>query len=415
MPRERTGGTDMSDVAKPTREIPAPETEGEHDLSLLLGGPFFQLLLRSGTIRPTFDLLLRRILVLALVPWLPLLVLTLAAGTALGQAVAVPFLLDIEVHARLLVAVPLLVVAERTTHRRLRPVFARFVERDLVAPGDLASFDAILEDARRWRNSYVAEALMALASFAMTFLLWRPHIVLSVPTWYGSTAAGGIELTTAGAWYGYVALPLMRFLFFRWLYRLALLYVVLARVSRLPLQIVPTHPDRAGGLSFLGDIGVALQPFHMAVTTLLSGFIAAQLLHGGGKLADFYVVGGAILAFLLLLTLLPLVFFAPPLALARRRGLRDYGALAQRYVESFGRKWVRPVPGDGEALLGSADVQSLADLSTSYDIVREMQTVPVSLRQSVRLLVGAAIPLVPLLLAEFPLSTIVENAFKILL
>jgi len=399
-------------VARPGRENSAPDTEGVHDFSLLLGGPFFQLLLRSRAILPTFDLLVRRIVVLALVPWVPLLVLTLVAGTAFGDAVAVPFLKDIEVHARFLVAIPLLVLAERVTHRRLRPVFDQFVDRDLIAPCDLPAFDEILARARRWRNSYIAEALMIVASFAMTFLVWRPHIVLNVATWYARPGAGGVELTSAGWWYAWAALPVQRFLMFRWLYRLAILYVVLARISRLPLRIVPTHPDRVGGLSFLGALGTSLQPLHMAITSLVSGYIANRILFDGRRLEDFYLMGGSVLGTLLVLTLLPLLFFAGPLAGARREGLKEYGMLAQRYVQAFRGRWVSPVLSGGEALLGSADVQSLADLSTSYDIVREMQTIPVGLRQSVLLLAVAAVPLIPLLLTQFSLATLLEKAFK---
>ena len=396
-------------------EQPGAELEGAHEISLLLGGPFFQLMLRAHAIRPTFDLLLRRILFLALFPWLPLLVLTLAAGTALGDGVAVPFLKDVEVHARFLVAIPLLVLAERMTHRRLRPVIGQFVDRDLVAPGDLAAFDAILATARRWRNSYLAEAVMMVAAVGMTFWVWRPHIVLSVSTWYARPTADGVELTPAGLWLAYVAIPIMRFLFLRWLYRLGILYGVLARISRLPLRLVPTHPDRAGGLSFLGELGLSLQPLHMAITTLVSGFIANQILFDGRKLADFYVMGGIVLGTLLVLTLLPLLFFSGPLALARRKGLKEYGTLAQRYVQAFAGRWVSPALPEGEALLGSADIQSLADLSTAYDLVREMQTVPVSLRQAVRLLAAAAVPLAPLLLTQFSLATLIEKGFKFLL
>lgn len=404
----------MPEVPTPAPTRPVPEVEGAHDLSLLLGGPFFQLLLRAGVIRPTFDLLVRRILVLSLLPWLPLLVLTAAAGTALGDAVHVPFLLDVEVHARFLVTIPLLVLAERVTHLRLRPVFEQFVDRDLIAPADVASFDAILASGRRWRSSYVAELVMLVVSFAMTFWVWIPHLSLTVPTWYGRPVGAGVELTPAGIWFAYAGIPLMRFLVWRWLYRIGILYVLLARISRLRLRIVPTHPDRAGGLSFLGALGSSMQPFHMAITTLVSGFIANQLLFDGRKLAEFYVMGGTVLGVLLVLTLLPLLFFAGPLARARRHGLRQYGTLAQRYVQAFHGKWVSPTLPAGEDLLGSADVQSLADLSTSFDLVREMRTFPVSPRQAVGLLAAAALPLAPLLLTQFSLLTILEKALKFL-
>ena len=49
------------------------------------------------------------------------------------------------------------------------------------------------------------------------------------------------------------------------------------------------------------------------------------------------------------------------LARARRVGLREYGALAQRHVREFGNK-VAPRRGPpSEALVGSSNVQSLAD------------------------------------------------------
>ncbi len=409
--------SDSESAAGPTagREAAGRATEGPHDVSLLLGGPFFQLLLRSGLIRPSFDLLLRRVLVLALVPWAPLLVLTLAAGTAVGDAVRVPFLLDIEVHVRFLVVVPLLVLAEREIHDRLRPVFTRFLERDLLAPPEAARFDAILVGARRWRNSYVAEALMILASFGLTPLLWSGHIALDVTTWYRPVGEAGSNLAPAGIWFAWVAIPLLRFLVLRWLYRLVLLFVALARIACLPLRIVPTHPDGAGGLSFLAGVGFALRPFHLAITALVSGFIANKLVHEGQELPVYYALIASVLGVLFLFTFLPMLFFGPALSRARRRGLAEYGALGQRYAVEFHRKWVLEGPATREPLLGSADIQSLADLSTGFEIVRSMRTVPFGLRPALQLIATAALPFVPLLLTIFSLETLLKRALDLLL
>jgi hypothetical protein len=63
-------------------------------------------------------------------------------GRAWGSAVRVPFLMDIEVHARLLLALPLLVVAELVVHQRMRPLLSQFLERDLIAEESRARFDA---------------------------------------------------------------------------------------------------------------------------------------------------------------------------------------------------------------------------------------------------------------------------------
>src|SRR5215472_7766392 len=92
----------------------------EHpDFSLVLGGPLYQLLLRARMVQPSMDLVQRRILAAALITWLPLAALT-ALGGGLLSGVSVPFLYDIDVHVRFLVALPLLIGAEVLVHRRLR-------------------------------------------------------------------------------------------------------------------------------------------------------------------------------------------------------------------------------------------------------------------------------------------------------
>ena len=66
----------------------------------------------------------------------------------------------------------------------------------------------------------------------------------------------------------------------------------------------------------------------------------------------------------------PLLVFAPQLAQAKRTGLREYGTLAERYVREFDAKWLRGGAPAGEPLVGSADIQSLADLGNSFEVVR---------------------------------------------
>ena len=75
---------------------------------------------------------------------------------------------------------------------------------------------------------------------------------------------------------------------------------------------------------------------------------------------------------MLLFVLGPLLVFAPRLAAAKRNGLREYGMLAKRYTDEFDHKWLRSgVPPD-EPLIGSADIQSLADLGTSFEVIKDM-------------------------------------------
>jgi hypothetical protein len=110
----------------------------------------------------------------------------------------------------------------------------------------------------------------------------------------------------------------------------------------------------------------------------------------------------------------PLLAFTLQLAQAKRTGLREYGTLAERYVREFDAKWVRGNAPVDEPLVGSADIQSLADLGNSYEVVRTMRLAPIT-RDAI-LLLGAAtlVPIVPLLLTMMPLEELVRTLFGIL-
>jgi hypothetical protein len=108
-----------------------------------------------------------------------------------------------------------------------------------------------------------------------------------------------------------------------------------------------------------------------------------------------------------------LTVFTPHLLRAKRRGLIEYGTLATSYVEDFDQKWLRGGAKD-EAILGTGDIQSLADLGNSYTVVREMRVVPFALNDVILLVVATAMPILPLLLTILPLEELVSRLIKIL-
>jgi hypothetical protein len=128
------------------------------DFSLVLGGPLFQLLRRTHLAGDAMELLRQRILLISLVAWLPLLVLSLAEGQALGGRVAVPFLLDVEVHIRFLIALSLLIVAELVVHQLMRFVVRQFLERNLISQ---ALCHGSSDAARRAAEKFVRDIVLA--------------------------------------------------------------------------------------------------------------------------------------------------------------------------------------------------------------------------------------------------------------
>jgi len=104
-------------------------------------------------------------------------------------------------------------------------------------------------------------------------------------------------------------------------------------------------------------------------------------------------------AFFVVVILAPLLLFTPQPARAKREGLAEYGTLATTYVIDFDQKWMHGNP-TNEQLLGSGDIQSLADLGNSFAVVREMRAVPFVTDDLGRLVASTVIPLVPLLLTN---------------
>jgi len=161
-------------------------TAEPYDFSLFLGGPLYQIFRRAHLSGDTLELLRRRVIVIVLLVWLPLLVLSVMESLAWGGGVTMPFLYDVDVHVRFLIALPLLLVAELVVHQRMRPVIRQFVERGLVADAARAKFDAALASALRLRNSVVAEvAMIAFVYVVGVMVIWRTHAAVDVASWYG--------------------------------------------------------------------------------------------------------------------------------------------------------------------------------------------------------------------------------------
>jgi hypothetical protein len=167
-------------------------------------------------------------------------------------------------------------------------------------------------------------------------------------------------------------------------------------------------------MGFLANSAFALMPLAVAHGALLSGWIASRIFHLGAALPDFKIEIAIFVIIMQVVVLGPLLVFAPRLAEAKRTGLREYGTLAERYVREFDTKWLRGTAPANEPLVGSADIQSLADLSNSFEVVRTMRSAPVTRDAVVQLAVLTLLPIVPLALTMMPLEELLKKLFGIL-
>lgn len=381
------------------------------EFSLVQGGPLLQLLIRSHLATDGLELLKRRIVFFVLLTWLPLCLLSASSGQLLNT-LNIPFLYDLETHIRFLIALPLLLVAEIVVHQRIKLIVQQFIKRNIITDDIKPEFDACIAAALRLRNSIWLE--IALIGLVIGFhFLWTEVGTLDTTVWYAVGIASKHQLSLAGYWLLYVSLPIWQFLLVRWLFRIFIWTYFLWKVAKLNLHLVCTHPDKAGGLGFLAGSAAAFMPLTLSLGTLLSAIIAQRIFYEGEKLLDFKPEIAAAVVFVLLLILGPLCVFFGHLSKTKREGLMRYDCLASQYVIEFERKWLQG--GTDEALVGSGDIQSLADLNNSLETIRAMRMLPFNKQTVLQITATVLLPVLPLSLTLISLEELAQKLIGILL
>ncbi|MDI1323978.1 MAG: hypothetical protein PSV36_14600 [Algoriphagus sp.] len=389
------------------KNSPAEYLEGK-DFSLVLGGPFFQLLKRLHLTGTGLELVKLRIIVISLVAWLPLLLLSMLNGQAWGDGLNLPFFEDIDVHIRFLLAVPIMIVAELLVHERISIVVKEFQERNLIPESEISKFHNAIASALRLRNSFIAEISIVVLIYGIGYqLVWNQTAGLDSSAWYSEQALGKGNLSLAGIWFRYLSLPIFQFLFLRWYYRIFIWARFLYQVSKIKLRLVPTHPDDVGGLGFMANSIFAFMPLAFAHGTLMAGMISNHIFHDGATLLDFKVLIIVVVVIVICLFILPLFVFSSQLSEAKRRGSMEYGKFASRFVQEFDEKWLKGKKPSDNSLMGN-DIQSLADLAQSFNVVEKMQFVPISKSNVIMLVAVTIIPVLPLVLTMMPISELVK-------
>lgn len=408
-------------MPRPVPNSPPPRDDA-YEFSLVTGGPLFRFFLRSHLSGGSLELVHRRVVCALALTWLPVLVLAALQGGAWGSpgeragAAWISFFWDIDAQVRFLVALPVLLLGENLVHSRMRIVVRHFVEREIVAEEELPAFRAHIAAAVRTRNSIALELAMIVLVYTLGVWAWRNQVAISGHSWHSLGAAGGPhQLTPAGYWYAFVSIPLFQFILLRWYSRVLIWAVFLWRVSRLHLCLRPTHPDKSCGLGFLSEGAQCFSPVLFAQGALVAALIAGRYFYEHKPVTEFKTVAAGLTVVFLGIALGPLLVFVPRLVEAKRRGEREYGLLAARYSRDFQSKWIEADAKPAEPLLGSADIQSMADLANSFAVVRQTRTIPFGMDVVVRLAVITVLPMLPLVFTVIPVGELIGHLIKVVL
>jgi hypothetical protein len=385
------------------------------DEELFDGGPPLGALKALGVVRPAKRHVGHRALATILVGWVPLVLLTFIQGSADADGTARSFLTDAAVHARFLIALPLLVLAEADAIYRFGHIACHFLFAGLVREKDHERYAQAVSSTRTLLDSPAAALTTLLLAYIVVSLLIYNVQFFGVPAWHLAESGATFGLSPAGLWHWLVSVPLLLVLFFGWVWRLSLWWRFLALMSRLDLRLVPAHPDCAAGLKFVSSSIRGYRLLAFAFAAIVAGTEMNRTLRSGAEAFAFRNGAIGVLIVVVVLAVGPLAVFLSKLRAAKLRGDLEYGALAHDVGLQFERRWLNKSPGLDPNTLETQEFSAMTDLYQVVANVYNVKSLPFALNDVTGIVVASVVPFVPVALMAVPLKDIVEGALKLLL
>ncbi len=375
--------------------------------SIIRGGLLDRVLTVLRIIKPSgTNNLARKILFFILITWLPLLVLSILDGLFLGQRVQVPFLYDFPAHIRFLVAIPMLLMAEIIVDERVKLIVNQFSTSGLLYEDGREDFEKAKQKTDRMVETPWAEGIILLLIVANLVFRWVAHDV-NISSWQFPRISSDTAISRAGFWAIAVAMPLFQFIILRWLWRWIIWFRLLQLISKTKLNLNPTHPDKAGGIGFLGEPPAPFSSITMTFGIVISAIIASRVLFYKENLADYYFVIGIFIVICILINILPLLIYFKILRITRIKGIFEYSALIHRHHVQFKEKWFK-TPSTDELLIGNPDISSMCDFTPVYESIENMHPFPFDLKIMLSTIVISLLPLLPLIALVMPITDLLK-------
>jgi len=352
---------------------------------------------------------LRRAAFWGLVAWLPIAAWAVATGHAYAED-GESMLAHYGVTLRLLVAIPLMIVAEAVLLRTVDRLAGRFVASGLCS-GDPGALRQTAASLARMRDASHPWVLALGAGLAWIAALGAGNA--------GDAFAHGLAWADEGRgfgalWYLWVGRPIFVACACVWLWRAGLLAFALHRAVSVGMTLVPSHPDRLGGLGFLADLTRAFGIVAFALSAVIAGGWAHDVAHHGKDVMSLKLPMIATVVLLTAIFLAPLLVLVGPMGRARKQALLQYGVLLARHGGALHRRWIL---GETvvEPVLEAPEIGASADAAQLYDAIGKMLPVPLRLAMVAAVAVPAALPMLALLSLQVPIGDLLKAIVGVLL
>lgn len=354
----------------------------------------------------------RRVLMAVGVAWIPLAVLCAAQALMSGHDELLhAFLTDVAVHARFVLAVPLLILSEYIILPRLDLTAQHFLTSKMIDEADQARFDEAVASTRRLSLGVWPSVTMTIIVYAFVITIALTIQQSIQPIWFYTPNSSHRSL--AGWWHMLISLPLLLGLLLSWVWRVFVWMRFLRQVSHMGLHLVASHPDKAAGLLFVAFSPRMFTPLALAIGIIIAGTFANEVFHLGLNPLEHPAMPIATAVVVVIIFLTPPLVFGRILLIAWRRGIFEYGALASRLGTQFENKWLRSGNVVDTESLEKPDFSATTDLYGVTANVYDMRPVLFDPRAALALAVATLLPFAPVYLSVIPAKVILTQLLKL--
>ena len=323
-----------------------------------------------------------------------------------GPDVTVPLHLDFAAIARLLAALPLLMLAAPWFEQLMEEALEHAPRAQLVPAAAVGRYQGWVSRLRDLRTHPVAEIVIVALAIGSTIL--HPPLPGPLAGLKGWGFAVSGELNAAGFWYCHVAMALLRTVLLLWAWRLLLWTIFLGSLPFLHLDLNPAHPDGTAGIGYVGFVQQRLAVVLAANGFILSGIIANRVWWRGEEIErHFHALASYVILYPLIL-LLPLVLTVPLLLRTKQRGIFAFGGIGQQLARAFHDRWIAGAP--VEEPLESPNPSAVADFGAVYGSVQNMRIFPMGGWNILAIFVSAMAPLTLLIFLYVPPESLLRSA-----
>jgi hypothetical protein len=357
-------------------------------------------------------------IVLLCITWLPLAILTLRDGTFFG-GVAIPFISDYTRQGRVLLGIPMLILIHNVVYKRM-PLVLQYMAEVLMLPRDREQFmHGALHKAKVHSNSTWMQSilLMLVIGVALSPMGGARFFDTNAEagSWILSRHGEAGKLSAAGRWMQYVSIPVFQFLMVRWLWRYATWVLLIYRISKIPLQLRPTHPDGAGGLGILILAQRSFNSLFFVFGIVLSSNMVSGFVQGIRSFDTIKVEIFGFVVLALIITFLPLLFFTRMLIRTKYLGQLYLGRAGLNASERFEDEWVRQMSEKKEKAEDTMDPSFHTDYTSLYRYLQDFSIIPIRLGDIVVNALVLFLPFIPVFFMQYSVIELLEKLMGVLI